>query len=196
MNMRAARWAVAALLVLTLPLAGQQRRGPGPGMDRAEMQRRIQLRFGEIVRNELGLDEHEARALGDIVRSFQEERQALVLRERQLRRRALGQAGGGAPARRERLLPDEEARELLGEMAELRVAEAELYRREQERLLEVLTPGQVVRFHVLREEMAERLRRIRGGPPPGGGPGGAAREGLIGWEAPLEAPAPPGLRGG
>jgi Spy/CpxP family protein refolding chaperone len=64
-----------------------------------------------------------------------------------------------------------EARELLDRMQELREEETRLSEREQTQLLEFLTPGQVLRFQALREEMGQRIRRLRGGGP--GGPGGS-----------------------
>ena len=60
---------------------------------------------------------------------------------------------------------DARATELLRGLADLRVREARLFADEQERLLEVLTPSQILRFHAVREELNQRIRRLRGGGP-------------------------------
>jgi hypothetical protein len=54
----------------------------------------------------------------------------------------------------------------------LREEETRLFREEQEALAGVLTPQQLIRFIVMREELAERIQRIRSG---GGSPGGPGR---------------------
>jgi Spy/CpxP family protein refolding chaperone len=55
-----------------------------------------------------------------------------------------------------------EAAELLQRMSDLGFEEAELGRAEQEALLEILTPLQVLRLHQMREELGQRIRRLRG----------------------------------
>jgi hypothetical protein len=63
-------------------------------------------------------------------------------------------------------------------MAELRLQEAELFRAEQEALLEVLTPTQVLGLQALRQELGQRIRALRGGPggdERGRRPGGPGR---------------------
>ena len=67
---------------------------------------------------------------------------------------------------------DEEAMELLTRMADLRAEEAALFQAEQERLLEVLSPFQVLEFHSLREQLGERIRSLRRGQGGRRGPGG------------------------
>ena len=59
--------------------------------------------------------------------------------------------------------------------------EARLGQTEQDKLLEVLTPVQVLRFQAMREEMGQRIRRLRGMGPgglPAWDPGAA---GSWGW---------------
>lgn len=169
MIVRVGTFSLALLLLLTPAVEGQRRPGPPPG-NRGEMERRVQERFAEIVRVQLGLDAATARRLGEVVRSFQSQRQQLLRRERALRSRLRPGPGAMMRADPAPLLPEAEAREVLEEMRALREAEAELFMTEHKRLLEVLTPPQLVRFLTLREELATSLRRLRGGPP--GGPGG------------------------
>jgi hypothetical protein len=167
------RTAMAALLVAAplsaqLPPQQQPARGGLPA-NRLQMERRLQQAFAQRVREELGLNAGQATALGDATLGFQRERQDLVRRENELRRRyrmEAAEAGGaraGAAA-----IPDAEALEIIRELRALRAAELDLYTREQERLLQLLTPAQVVRYYLLREQLADRINGLRGG---GAGPG-------------------------
>ncbi len=146
------------------PLSAQ--RGP-PGrmgqQDRTELERRVRERFGQMVKERLGLDDAQAQRLNETVMSFQEDRMSLWREEQAVRKRveALLLEGGDDQA---------EARALLQRMQELRMEEARLGQTEQDKLLEVLTPVQVLRFQAMREEMGQRIRRLRGMGP--GGPGG------------------------
>ncbi len=162
---RRATVVVAALAVALLAwadgLGAQIRRGPP---SREQMERRVQQRFQERVAQELGLDQEQRRTLAGVAGEFQAERRDLVRRELQLRRR-LATTGT--------LLSDEQARAALAEMLEVQEAEASLLRREQARLLEFMSPGQVVRFFSLRGELAEQIRRLQGGGPGLGGGAGA-----------------------
>lgn len=158
---------------LTLPWAGTvsaQRGGPGGrGAEREAMQERIRERFGEIVRRQLGLDRSTQQALLEAVRASERARRALLGREMELRGRLREQAEMFPRRDPPPLLDPTQAREVLREMAAIREAEIRLFREEQERLLQVLTPPQLVRFYALREDLAQRIRRLRRGPP---GPGG------------------------
>ncbi len=138
------------------PLSAQ--RGP-PGrmgqQDRTELERRVRERFGQMVKQRLGLDDEQAQRLNETVMSFQEDRMSLWREEQAVRKRveALLLEGGDDQA---------EARALLQRMQELRMEEARLGQTEQDKLLEVLTPAQVLRFQSMREEMGQRIRRLRG----------------------------------
>lgn len=151
------------------PVEAQVRRPP----PRQELERQIEQRFHQRVRQELGLTEAQARDLADVVDEFQAQRRELIRREGVLRQR-LRSTGT--------LLSDRAARAALEEMALVQEEEAALLRREQSRLLEVLDAPRVLRFYTLRAELAERIRRLRGGGPPGGGgpasgPAGTLRSG-------------------
>lgn len=145
---------------------GQRRPGmAGGGQDRTELERRIRARFGEMVRQRLDLDDQEARRLSETVQSFQEDRSQLFREEQALRRRVEAVLLEGDPN-------TEEAQALVERMQELRLEEARLFQREQQALLEFLTPTQLLQFHALREQMGQRIRQLRGRPGPGRGPGG------------------------
>jgi Spy/CpxP family protein refolding chaperone len=156
--------AALATLVTPDPAASQARRGPPA---RQDMERQVRERFHARIVRELSLTAEQGRALAEVIETFQVERAQLVRREVALRQRL---RGTGA------LLSEGAAREVLDEMATVQEAEASLLRREQERLLEVLTPPQVVRLYTLRAELADRIRRMRGGGAGAGrrsGPAGA-----------------------
>lgn len=153
------------LLAMVLMAAGlaplSAQRGPGPrGQDRAELERRVRARFGQIVKQRLGLTDQEARRLEETVMGFQQDRSRLHREEQALRERVDAMVRQGTD-------DSAEARRVLVRMQEIRVEEARLWGNEQERLMEVLSPVQVLRFQLLREEMGMRIQRLRGGGPPG-----------------------------
>ncbi len=152
----------AALPAQSLGQVRQQQR-------RGQLERGVRARFGEIVREELDLSPEEQRGLGGIVQRFQPQRQEIALRQAELRRRmALSVT-----------LEDEAAAvDLLTRMVEVREMELQLLREEQEALLDVLTPGQVARFFQLREDMGNRVRRLRGRGVGGMGGGAGGRGGV------------------
>lgn len=128
------------------PAAAQER----PGRDRLEAE--IRARFNAVVKRELGLEDGTLARLDAELETLQEDRRELGARQRQLRRRM---ASTGT------LLSDEQARSVLDELVTVQEAELALLRREQERLLQVLTPPQLVRFYTLRERFADRVRELR-----------------------------------
>lgn len=135
-------------------LAAQQgppQRGP---IDREQVERRIMAQFRTLVERELGTDSVTTSALFEVVGELQDERRALQMREFRLQRR-LGGTGV--------YLSEEQSAEALEEFMALKREELRLLEIEHERLSEVLTPPQLLRFYVLREEMGERIRRLRGG---------------------------------
>jgi hypothetical protein len=140
-----------------------------------ELERRLQTRFGESIRTRLGLDAEKLRAVQGVMQTFQAERQTLNRAQTSLRYRLRDPALAS--------LSDEAARALLQETLSLQERELDLYRREQARLLEVLTPPQLVLFYSLRDELGQRIQQLRLG---GGGAGvlGDAPVGGLGGGAP------------
>jgi len=149
---------VASPLLLNAQAAQGGRRG---GQDREQLEQRIRAQMGRMMQERLGLDEEQAATLATVVQDFEGRRRELFGLEQATRRRveALLLEGGDAEA---------EARELMDRMAELRLQEAELFATEQEALLAVLTPVQVLQLQELREDLGRRIRALRGGR---GGPG-------------------------
>ena len=141
-----------------------QRGGRG---SRADMELRVQARFDNQVRQNLGLDDDQMRRLQEVVGNFTTQRLQFSQRERSNRARVgrLGGRGGGQD------LTEEEASQVLTERLELSDQEATLFREEQEALLQILSPPEVVRYLVMRQELGDQIRGIRGRGGPGRGRG-------------------------
>ena len=154
-----ARRAVPALALATALVATgaeAQNRPPPSAEQRAEMEERFRRQMNRVVRERLELSAEDADVLSELVQSFEGRRRELRRSELATRRRveALMLEGG---------TDDQEARELLERLVELRREEGALFEEEQAALLEVLTPSQVLRFQALREEMGRRIRNLRRG---------------------------------
>ncbi len=176
---RASSFLMTACLLLTALLIGGARGlvaqrpggGGGGGGQRAEMELRIQARFDNLVREELQLGDDQMRRLQEAVEDFRSRRLEFSRSELNTRARVgrLGGAGGGQE------LTEEEASEILAEMLELSGAEATLFREEQEAFLRILSAPQVVRYIMMRQQLGDRIRTLRGGGgrgrPGGRGPG-------------------------
>ena len=167
-----ARGMAAGVLAVLLAagVAEAQQRGLGPGQhpqERQQLERRVRARFAEMMQQRLGLSAEESERLDSTVESFMERRQRLVADEQALRRRMEAIALEQEPT-------EAEARTLIDRMQQLREEEVRLFRAEQEALLQVLTPVQLVRFHAMREQLGQRIQQLRGGmgPMTGRPPGG------------------------
>ena len=193
---KATRWMPLLLLLTAMAApsaADAQRRRDGEPPNREEIEQRIRAQMGRMMQERLGLDQAEAERLSEVVRSFDGQRRDLAQREFQTRRQVEALMDGGGN--------DREARALLEQQAELRMQEAELFRDEQEALLEVLSPAQVLELQDLRQDIGRRIRALRGGGSSddgrfrGPGPDGSRRErpgpdGRIGLHAVPPGPPP------
>ena len=156
------RWSLVLLVAalwVAQPASAQRRGGSSQQQSRAQLEQRLREDFEERVRERLGLTEEQARNLSNAVLEFQQERLELQRREsalkQRLERQGTGRRGGA-------MLADDQAREVLREMRALQNDETDLFNREHDRLLQLLTPGQLVGYYLLREQFAESLRRVRG----------------------------------
>ncbi len=178
--------ALAASLLSAAPLEAQQRgrqgrRGQGP--NRMQLEQQYRARTGQMMQRRLGLGEEQAVSLSRVVQDFEVQRRELRMLEQATRRRveALVLEGGDN---------EEEALDLLQRMSELHVREADLFRAEQEALLEVLTPLQVLQLQSLRLDLGRRIGALGGGRR--GDPGlGRRRGGRGGGNGGLDS-IPPG----
>ena len=119
------------------------------------MEERLRARMGRMIQERLGLTDEELVELRGVTEQFQQDRRELARAERATRRRveALMIEGGE---------DQDEARDLLQRLVEVRRDEARLFEAEQEALLQVLTPVQVLQLHQVREQIARRIRELRG----------------------------------
>jgi len=143
------------LLVLGTPVgvaAQSGQTGSDQELSREEMQARIQAHFEEKLSRELGLDAETRTEVYEVLESMRSERRDLLHRKRALhaRRKQFHEEGGS----------QREARRILAEAREIRSMEARIESEEEARLLEVLSPRQVLQFQVLRDEFNERIRRM------------------------------------
>mgnify|MGYP001819827278 CR=1 FL=1 len=163
---------VGALTVMPI-LASAQVTPPAAGQrQRMELERRFQQGFNRSIQNQLGWDQGKMQSLQGIMRSFQEDRTALSRAQASLRHKLRD------PALQD--LSEVDASALLQEMVDLQQQELDLYKREQAELLTVMTPTELVRFYRLRDNLGQRLQRLRQGRGTGGGQGGGVGSGLPG----------------
>lgn len=165
-------------LLLGVPLEAQ--RGPdgrrGSNQDRAQLEQRVRSQMDRMMRDRLDLTDDQADDLSALSQTFEGRRRELARSEQATRRRveALMLEGGE---------DEEEARELLSRMSNLRDREAALFREEQDALLGILTPVQVLNMQNMRQQIGRRIRALRGGrgddmgSPRRRGGGGAGRWG-------------------
>jgi hypothetical protein len=147
--------------------AQQSRPGATPSAEtRQEMMARIQRDYERRLSRELGLAPGQLDSVRTILSEFRSTR-GEMMRERYQLRQALERHAevGGSNA---------EARRLLDRSRALRAREVDVQRLEEDRLLEVLSVSQLLRFHQMREDFSESIRRMeaqagsrRGGPPGG-----------------------------
>jgi len=167
------RFRVPAILAVAVLLSSgheavAQDGNPGrPG--RQEMVRRIQERFQNRLAEELELDREERAFLTEVFAEFGEARAELLPQRRALAAEVPEFMSGDRD--------DDHAMELIERLRDLRQQEASLLIEEENRLLEVLRPSQVLQLQSLRDQFGNQIRRLgspggrdgrgpRGAPPP------------------------------
>ena len=150
------RWAFSLVAAAGLLLGGvgaAHAQATDAPPNRAQLERRVRQVFLNRLRQELRLTPDEVEALQAVIRWSEAERQQIAADTRILGTRVTDflRAGG----------MEQEARELLEIRVDLQAREAALFRAEQDRLLEVMSPPQVVRFYEIRDELNDRIRRLR-----------------------------------
>jgi Spy/CpxP family protein refolding chaperone len=165
------RRALLALGVLALaampivPAAAQEAGAPAP--QRGPLEQRLRQRLGAIVRQQLGLDDAQARQLGEVSGRYERERRDLALRERELRQQLRDELQGGDQANQDRVS------RALDRMLEVQRTRLDIVQREQKDLAKFLTPVQRAKYLVLQDQVRRRLeeaRRARDGDAPAAGP--------------------------
>ena len=164
---------LAATALLSAPVTAQVGGRRGGGQDRAQLEERVRAQMGRLMRERLGLDQDQEARLSAVMQDFDGRRRELAGQEQAARRRVQAVLLEGGT-------DNDEARALITRMWELRAQEAQLFRSEQEALLDVLSPVQVLRLQELRQELGQRIRALGGGRgdvPPGAGRGRGLRGG-------------------
>jgi hypothetical protein len=154
----------ALLLAPALSPGGGLEAQVRPGERAPELVRRVQQQFERRIRTDLGLTEGEFQEMQMVVAGFRPRRVALNGEERTLRAQAQQLVRRGEDSEADNV----RARELLRAIQRLREAEAALAREEEARLAELLTPMQLLRYQLLRQQLAERIRQLQGPGAPGG----------------------------
>lgn len=183
------RRVAAAALFLAAGLAapgaawGQETdRELGPRVE--EMERRFLQRAGEA----LGIGQGERRRLGEALRRTREERLEAARRRREVRSELQELARAADP-------DQQRIARLLDEWGELQAREAEIFRHEQRRLAEFLTPLQRARFLYLRHRFLQAAARRTAEPRAGEQPGADERRRPAPGAARQDAPRRPRRRG-
>ena len=155
--------AIALLSCASLPAleASAQPRDSNSSQDRRELVDRIQERFRNRIARELQLDDEQREVLGEVFSAYARSRAELLPRRRELEREIAEHLEDGSAS-------EEDAMGLIDEMRALREREAELRLQEEDRLLEALSPSQVLRLQSLRDQFGNQIRRLRGDVGPDG----------------------------
>lgn len=150
---------VATAMLLSAPAPSAAQSDDRERLSRQEMQRRVIQGFERRLVRELNLDSGQLEAVQAVIRSMRDERVALYQRRRTLddQTKRFGESAGN----------EAEARRILSEARAIRAEETRIEAEEEALLLEILSPSQVVRFGILRDDLNDRIRRMHsgGGPP-------------------------------
>jgi periplasmic protein CpxP/Spy len=165
-NIRIPLLALIALFATTA--AGAQGR-PGDNPRREMLEQRLRERTGEIVRNRLQLTDDQMKQLQSTNRQFEQQRGALLMREREMRRELRGQLMLEKP-------DQNRVAQLLDQTMQLERQRLDLVQNEQRELAKFLTPVQRAKLFGIQNELrrrAQELRKMpaqRRNPGPGGPP--------------------------
>ena len=136
-----------------------------PRMGSAEMRQRIEERFTERVKTDLGLTDEQTAKLKEVAGSWFDKRRALEAEERDLRQALQGQLRPGIAA------SSDSVSRIVNQLLDLKVKYAESYR-EENKQLGFLTPVQRAQYYSLRERLLDALKQARASRRMGGGMGG------------------------
>ncbi len=139
-------------LLAALPVGAEAQAN---AQERRDLERRVRQAFQNRIRQELRLTPPEMESLREVISWSEGERSRIATETRDLNGRVADFLREGGTS--------DDARTLLTERASLQRRGTQLFLDEQERLLEVLTPAQVVRFYRLRDEFNARILRARQG---------------------------------
>jgi len=127
---------------------------PAAEMGPAELRQRIEERFTERVKLELGLNEEQTAKLKQVARNWFAKRRAMEGEERDMRQALAGQLRPGVAAN------SDSVSRLVSRLLDLKVKSAESYRDENKEL-GFLTPVQRAQYYSLRERLLDMLKQAR-----------------------------------
>ena len=133
-----------------------------PRMGSAEMRQRIETRFTERVKTDLGLTEEQTAKLKQVAGEWFDKRRAMEAEERDLRQALQGQLRPGIAAN------SDSVTRIMNQLLDLKVKYAESYR-EENKQLGFLTPVQRAQYYSLRERLLDALKQARQVRRAGGG---------------------------
>ncbi len=136
-----------------------------PRMGSAEMRQRIEERFTERVKTDLGLTDEQTAKLKEVACGWYDQRRAMEGEERDLRQALQGQLRPGVAAN------SDSVSRIVNQLLDLKVKYAESYR-EENKQLGFLTPVQRAQYYSLRERLLDALKQARASRRAGGGMGG------------------------
>lgn len=160
----------AALLcgLIAAPASAQDRDSSMRAGHRADLERKLRTRLGEVVRQRLGLSPEQARQLAEVDRRYEPERRQLMQREMDVRRALRRQVAARDSANQTTTAA------LLDQMIGLQRERTDLLAREQRDLATFLTPVQRAQLIALQADLHRRVMNVRrggGGRGPGREPG-------------------------
>lgn len=166
--MRAACLAVAGMIVVVGSAGAQVRpdstRAGQPNVRREMLEQRLRERTGELVRRQLHLTDDQMTRLQASNRQSEQQRVALVSKERDVRRELRQQIMSGDAVNQDRVA------QLLDQSMQLERQRLDLVQNEQRELAKFLTPVQRAKLFGLQTELRRRVQAMRNGAVQRGGP--------------------------
>ena len=147
---------VAAILSAAVPSDATAQQLGGPANPRREaLERQLRMRTGEMVRRQLALSDDQMTRLQATNRQFEQQRVALVTRERELRRELRREVLAGDKANQNRVS------QLIDQSFLLERQRFDLVQTEQKELAKFLTPVQRAKLMGLQGELRRRTQQMR-----------------------------------
>ncbi|MEO7368433.1 MAG: hypothetical protein ABIZ36_10775 [Gemmatimonadaceae bacterium] len=157
---------IVAVLAATIPGAGYaqdsrpviaaQQDGP-TNPRRAQLEKQLRQRTGEMVRRRLGLNDEQMGKLQSTNRSFERQRTDLMVRERETRQALRAEMVAGDAANQAKV------GQLLDQSIQLQRQRLDLLQSEQQELAKFLSPIQRARYFGIQNELRKRAQELRSG---------------------------------
>ncbi len=153
--MKSLVWAL--MLATTLPLVAQEPEdstaSPSNGAEAQQLRKQIRQRWYEHVRTTLALSDEQATKLQGTEQRFEEQRQPLRARQREINQTLNGELAAGTPNQ-------ERVKQLINERQENQRKLQELNRGEDREMQAFLTPVQRARYQEERRKFQERVAEV------------------------------------